>query len=219
VTHDLDPLDQEPVPMIPRSAEFLEPASPEEAQALKAAALMRLALAAFEAVVALLIGSVALMAIAIDSLRDSLSAGTALALAGRSRRLYRLTAVIVALLAAFAFVWIVWIGFTRFGVGRLPNPWLMITVAVLSLAVNLIAAWRLRKFSDDGDFIWLWKQTRWDFIADLGVILAALAVSDFAQRWPDLTAGVIIAAFNLWGIWRLVRAMWQAEAEDLQTGA
>lgn len=214
---DIDPLDQKPVPPGARGEGFLAPATIEEASALRFAAISSLVLAGFEALVALLIGSVAVMAIAIDSLRDGLSAGSALVLAGRDRRLYRLAAVIVAALTAFAFLWIVWIGFTRFGVGRLPNPWLMIAVAAISLAVNVITALRLRVMDvGDDDVRWTWRQTRWDFVADLGVIVAALAISDFAQRWPDLVAGLLIAAFNLWGIWKLVRAMWEAEAEDIR---
>ena len=213
---DLDPLDQEPAPA--QSDELLAPVTADQEGALRAAALMSLALAGFEALAALLMGSVAVMAIAIDSLHDALTAGTTLVLAGRSRRLYRLVAVVVSLLIAFAFVWIIWIGATRFGVGRIPNPWLMISVAVLSLVVNLIAAWRLKVFSSgDDDVRWVWRQTRWDFAADIGVIVAALAISDFAQRWPDLAAGLLIAAFNIWGIWKLIRTMWQAEAEDLTT--
>lgn len=217
MTDNLDPLGQDPVPAAARGVDMLAPATVEEANALKFSSVVSLALAVFEAVVALMIGSVALMAIAIDSLRDGLSAGSALLLAGRNRRLYRLAAVIVAGLTAFAFLWIVWIGFTRFGVGRVPNPWLMIAVAVISLAVNVITALRLRVLDvAEDDVRWTWKQTRWDFVADLGVIIAALAVSDFAQRWPDLVAGLLIAAFNLWGIWKLVKAMWDAEAEDFR---
>ncbi len=217
MTDNLDPLDQDPVPAAARGDDFLAPATVEEANALKFASAVSLILAVFEAVVALLIGSVALMAIAIDSLRDGLSAGSALVLAGRNRRLYRLAAVIVAGLTAVAFLWIVWIGFTRFGVGRIPNPWLMIAVAAISLAVNVITALRLRVLDvGDDDVRWTWKQTRWDFAADLGVIIAALAISDFAQRWPDLAAGLLIAGFNLWGIWKLVKAMWDAETLDLR---
>ncbi|MEJ8572875.1 cation transporter [Microbaculum marinum] len=215
---DLDPLDQEPAPVSVQSDELLAPVTAEQEGALKAAALMGLALAGFEAVVALLIGSVAVMAIAIDSFHDALTAGTTLVLAGRHRRLYRLAAVVVSVLIAFAFLWMIWIGFTRFGVGRIPSPWLMIAVAVISLAVNLISAWRLRVFSSgDDDVRWVWRQTRWDFAADLGVIVAALAISDFAQRWPDLAAGLLIAAFNIWGVWKLVRSMWEQEAGDLNS--
>mgnify|MGYP000050093645 CR=1 FL=1 len=217
MSDSFDPLRQEPVPGAGHGDDLLAPATVEEANALKFSAVASLVLAAFEAVVALMIGSVAVMAIAIDSFRDGLSAGTALVLAGRNRRLYRLAAVIVAALTAIAFLWILWVGFTRFGVGRVPNPWLMIAVAVLSLAVNVITALRLRVLDvGDDDIRWTWKQTRWDFVADIGVIIAAMAISDFAQRWPDLVAGLLIAIFNLWGIWKLVKAMWDAEAEDLR---
>lgn len=215
---DLDPIDQEPAPALAQTDALLAPVTAEQEGSLKIAALMSLALAAFEAVVALMIGSVALMAIAIDSLHDALTAGTALVLSGRNRRLYRLVAIVVSVLITFAFLWILWIGFTRFGVGRVPNPWLMIAVAVISLVVNLITAWRLKVFSTgDDDIRWVWRQTRWDFVADIGVIVAALAISDFAQRWPDLVAGILIAAFNIWGVWKLVRAIWQAESDFLQS--
>lgn len=219
MTQDLDPLDQEPAPPGMASEDLLSPVTSEQEGALKQAALMSLALAAFEAAAALMMGSIAVMAIAIDSLHDALTAGTTLLLAGRSQRLYRIAAVVVSVLIGLAFLWIVWIGLTGFGVNRVPNPWLMIAVALISLAVNLIAAWRLKTFaSEDGDIRWVWRQTRWDFVADIAVIIAALAISDFGQRWPDLGAGLLIAAFNIWGIYKLVRAMWLAETAKIRSG-
>lgn len=214
MTDDLDPLRNETVPDAEPGVALLEPAGDTEAKALRFASVSSLVLAAFEAAVGLMIGSVALLAIAIDSLRDAAQSGTALMLGGRPLRLYRLVAVVVAVLTAFAFIFIVLIAFHNFGVGRVPNPWLMIVVALISLAVNVMTAWRLRvlRHAED-DIRWTWRQTRWDFAADLGVILAALAIVDFLHRWPDVAAGVIIAALNILGIVRLLRAMWRAERE------
>ncbi len=214
MTDDLDPLANEPVPAADTGEALLEPAGETEAKALRFASISSLVLATFEALVGLMIGSVALLAIAIDSLRDAAQSGTVLLLGGRPRRLYRLAAVVVALFTAFAFIFIILIAFHTFGVGRVPNPWLMIAVALISLVVNVMTAWRLRVLRHTEDDIrWTWRQTRWDFAADLGVILAALAIVDFLHRWPDVAAGVIIAMLNLVGILRLLRAMWRAERE------
>jgi Co/Zn/Cd efflux system component len=214
VTDQLDPLANEAVPAADAGDALLEPAGEAQAAALRFAGVASLVLAGFEALVGLMIGSVALLAIAIDSLRDAAQSGTVLLLGGRPRRLYRIAAVVVAVLAAFAFVFIVLIAFHTFGVGRVPNPWLMIAVALISFVVNVMTAWRLRvlRHTED-DVSWTWRQTRWDFAADLGVILAALAIVDFLHRWPDVAAGVIIAVLNLLGIVRLLRAMWRAERE------
>lgn len=214
MTDQLDPLANEPVPAADAGDALLEPAGETEADALRFASIASLVLAGFEALVGLMIGSVALLAIAIDSLRDAAQSGTVLLLGGQPRRLYRLAAVAVAVLTAFAFIFIILIAFHNFGVGRVPNPWLMIAVAVISLVVNVMTAWRLRVLRHTEDDVrWTWRQTRWDFAADLGVILAALAIVDFLHRWPDVAAGVIIAALNILGIVRLLRAMWRAERE------
>lgn len=214
MTDQLDPLANEPVPATDAGDALLEPAGETEADALRFASIASLVLAGFEALVGLMIGSVALLAIAIDSLRDAAQSGTVLLLGGQPRRLYRLAAVAVAVLTALAFIFIILIAFHNFGVGRVPNPWLMIAVAVISLVVNVMTAWRLRVLRHTEDDVrWTWRQTRWDFAADLGVILAALAIVDFLHRWPDVAAGVIIAALNILGIVRLLRAMWRAERE------
>ena len=65
MTQDFDPLAQDPVPAAARGEDLLAPATVEEASALRFSALASLVLAGFEALVALMIGSVSLMAIAI----------------------------------------------------------------------------------------------------------------------------------------------------------
>lgn len=193
---------------------LVAPTDAREAAALKASAGLNFALALGEALVGLLIGSVALLAIAVDSLRDAAAAGLSLALAGRSRAAFRLATLILAAAAAIAFLAIIWLAFAGFG-GRIPNPWLMIVVATISLVINLITAWRLRRFGEaEALLAAVWRQTRWDFLADIGVIVAALAVSDFARRWPDVVAGIAIALLSLFGIYRLVRASLAAGSEE-----
>ena len=44
------------------------------------------------------------------------------------------------------------------------------------------------------------------------VVIAALAVSDFAARWPDRLAGILIAVFSLWGVAKLLRSLWRVES-------
>lgn len=193
----------DPPPPGHRGTVLLRPANDGERQALISSASIAGILAAVEAVAAILTGSLALMAIAIDSLEDAAHYGLAGYLSGKPRRLFYAGLLVLGLVAAAGYVWIGWTAFTAFAGKAPPNPWIMMAVAAVSLVVNLINVWRLRALRhEQGDFAFAWAETRWDFLADAGVIVAAMAVSDWVARWPDTTAGLIIAAVNLYGIVR-----------------
>lgn len=209
---ELDPLGGHPGGPVDRGGDILVPASAADEAALRQAAVSSLGLALLQALAGFLVGSVALVALAVDALRHGASAGAALLFSGGSRGGYRAAAGLVAIIAGLLFLWVVAAPFTGLGGVAIPNPWVMIAAALCSLGVNLFTAFRLRGMAAAGDERrWLLRQAQWDFVADLGVILAALAVHDLAARWPDRLAGLLIALFSLWGVWKLLRALWRAD--------
>ncbi|MGE0232731.1 MAG: cation transporter [Flavobacteriaceae bacterium] len=193
----------DPPPPGAGGAELLRPANDAERRVLISSASIAGTLAVMEAVAAILTGSLALMAIAIDSLEDAAHYGLAGYLSGKPKRLFYAALALLAVAAAAGYLWIGWTAFTAFTGKAPPNPWIMMAVAAVSLVVNLITVWRLRALRhEQGEFAFAWAETRWDFVADAGVIVAAMAVSDWVARWPDTIAGLTIAAVNLYGIIR-----------------
>ncbi len=213
MSNEFDPLGGRPGGPIDRGGSLLVAASAADVAVLRQAAVLGLGLALLQALAGFLIGSVALVAIAVDALRDGAAAGIAILLTGGSRTVYRAAAALVAVIAAALFLWVAATPFMGLGALAAPNPWIMIGAALVSLVVNLFTAYRLRRIAAAGDERrWVFRQAQWDFVADLGVILAALAVHDLAARWPDRVAGILIALFSLWGIWKLLRDLWRADA-------
>lgn len=68
-------------------------------------------------------------------------------------------------------------------------------LALLANSVVLLLLWRHRE--DNLNMRSTWLCSRNDIIANLGVLLAAAAVSLTLSRWPDILVGVVIAALFL----------------------
>jgi len=76
----------------------------------------------------------------------------------------------------------------------LPDASTMGIVGGLALAVNLFCAYLLLRFKDDDiNMRSAWLCSRNDVLANLGVLVAAVAVVWTGTHWPDLAVGVIIA--------------------------
>ena len=80
----------------------------------------------------------------------------------------------------------------------LPDASTMGIVGGLALAVNLFCAYLLLRFKDDDiNMRSAWLCSRNDVLANLGVLVAAVAVVWTGTHWPDLAVGVIIAGLIL----------------------
>ena len=97
----------------------------------------------------------------------------------------------------------------------LPDASTMGIVGGLALAVNLFCAYLLLRFKDDDiNMRSAWLCSRNDVLANLGVLVAAVAVVWTGTHWPDLAVGVIIAGLILqssFGIFKDARAELSAE--------
>lgn len=139
-------------------------------------------------------GSVALLADAIDFAGDA--GNYALSLAVLSMGL--------AVRARVAWIkGITMIGFGVFVLGRsgwaaiagaVPEAATMGLVAVLALAANVAVAVMLYAYREgDANMRSVWLCSRNDALANVAVMIAAVAVSWTGTRWPDLAVAVVIA--------------------------
>lgn len=155
--------------------------------------------------VGLWVGSSALLADAVDFLEDAgiySFAVIALAWLPRSRAKAG-TAMSFGMFAVGMVA--VWQIVERLLHGGVPSPVPMGTTAFVALAVNVFCAWRLAPWKrGDASMRSVWLSTRNDAILNMVTIVAAGAVALTATAWPDLAAGVLIAAINLWASYEIM---------------
>jgi Co/Zn/Cd efflux system component len=171
-----------------------------------------------EAVVALAIGSVALLADSLDFLEDAsinllILLGLGWSLAARAR-LGRLLALVI-LLPGLGALWMAW---EKLQDPVAPDPLALTLTAGAALLVNLLAACLVTRHRHAGGSLTraAFLSARNDVLANTVVILAGL-VTAFLWRsgWPDLLVGLLITAINAgaaWEVWEAARD----EAEEPQ---
>ena len=139
--------------------------------------------------------SAALMADSVDMLGDASVYGLSLYALARSDR-WKAGAAIVkgALVLALGVGVLVEIA-VKMRTGVPPISWLMLVFGALALAVNLYCLklmWRFRTL--DVNMSSTVQCSRNDAIANLGVIVAAVAVAASGSFWPDIVVAAVIAA-------------------------
>jgi Co/Zn/Cd efflux system component len=146
-----------------------------------------------ELVAGLLAGSVALLADSLDMLGDALVYGFSLYVVGRGpvwkARAAVAKAVLMGLFGAFVLGQIV----LKLAHPQVPSFETMGVVGALALAVNgacFALLWRHR--ADDINMRSVWLCSRNDLIANVSVLVAALAVWTARSSWPDIVIGALI---------------------------
>lgn len=154
--------------------------------------------------------SVSLLADAIDFAGDAGNYGLSLAvlsmgLAARARVAW-LKGLTMMGIGLFVLVKAGWAAIS----GATPEPVTMGVIAVLALAVNVAVALMLYAFREgDANMRSVWLCSRNDAIANVAVLLAAVAVAATSSRWPDLFVALVIAVLGLssgGSVLRLARA-------------
>ena len=151
--------------------------------------------------------STSLLADALDMLGDALVYGFSLFVLTRSRRWQA-----GAALAKGGFM-------LAFGIGVLaeatykafhpamPGVEAMGVIGTLALGANLVCFYLLyRHRGDNLNMSSTWLCSRNDLIANVGVLLAAVAVHATASQWPDIVVGGIIAGLFLKSSFGVLRA-------------
>ncbi len=179
---------------------------------------LNLAFAIFELVGGYLTGSMAVMADAVHDFGDSMTLGVAFVLQKSSdrRRTKQFTygfgrlSLLSALLAGFVLV----VGAVMILVAALPrlwqpvappNGWGMMVLALVGVAVNGIAALRLRKGSTENEQMLSWHMIE-DLLGWIAVLIGAVLIIMTGWAWLDPLLACLVSAFILFNV---VRRFWQ----------
>ena len=188
------------------SVDQLTHLDPGYRRALVVSAALNAAMFFVEGGVGLWIGSSALLADAVDFLEDAgiySLAVIALAWLPRSRAQAGMVMSIGMLAVGMVAVWQI---VDRMLHGGAPSPVPMGATAFVALAVNVFCAWRLSQWKrGDASMRSVWLSTRNDAILNMVTIAAAGTVALTTTAWPDVAAGVVIAALNLWASIEIMR--------------
>lgn len=149
-----------------------------------------------ESIAGILAYSTALLADSIDMLGDAIVYGFSLYVVGRGTAWQARAALLKGIImAAFSVVIFVQVAF-KIHHGLVPLVDVMSLVGITALAANLMCLtllWQRR--SEDINMRSAWLCSRNDVIANVGVLVAALAVRVTGSPWPDIAIGFLIAAF------------------------
>lgn len=164
-----------------------------------------------ELAVGLYAGSSALVADSADMFGDAFVYALSLYALDRSER-WKAGAALVkgVFILFFGATVLLEVGF-RIASGAPPLSTPMLVMSVLALAANLYCfrlLWRFRK--QDLNMSSTFECSQNDIAANVGVVLAAIAVWYFHSPWPDIVMGAIIAVIFLRSAVRVIRAAWPA---------
>lgn len=158
--------------------------------------------------------STGLIADSLDMLTDAAAYSLALLAIGRSLWFKKNSALVSGI-----FVFILGIGVLidvgrRALLGSAPESEIIITIACISLLVNGVVLYLLRRFRKGEIHLHaVWIFTRADVIANLGVILSGGLIIFTKSRYPDLIVGFAIAlyiikeSFEIFGVYRTSNAL------------
>jgi len=155
----------------------------------------------------LLAGSTALLADSLDNFGDAFTYALSLWAVSRGERAKARVALFkgVLILSAGLFV-LAQVAYRAF-VPSLPLYEAMGTVSLLALAANGTCVLLLQRHRDeDVNMSSVWACARNDIASNLAVFVAAGGVWLTGSAWPDLTAGLALAALLLWSAVRVVQA-------------
>ena len=197
---------------------MIEPApsahlEPGYRRALAASSGLNAAMFLLEGGVGLAIGSAALLADAADFLEDTgVYALAVIALAWTPRNRANAGLVMGIAMAAVGLAALYQVA-VRLTLGGAPASGIMAATAAVALAVNLLCARRLAPWKrGDASMRSIWLSTRNDAILNALTILAAALVALTAAGWPDIAAGLLIAAINLAAAREIVTSAWRERA-------
>ncbi len=182
-------------------------------RAVRLVAVLNLAYFGVEFGVALAIGSVSLFADSVDFLEDaSVNLLIAVALGWTPRNRARLGMALSGLLLvpALATIWMAW---RKFGEPLAPEPLPLTLTGLGALLVNLSCALLLTRYRHHSGSLTraAFLSARNDVLANVAIIAAGVATAlVWRSAWPDLVAGIGIAALNS----DAARQVWTAAREE-----
>lgn len=178
---------------------------------LKRVAVLNLSYFGIEAVVALAIGSVSLVADSVDFLEDAsinllILAGLAWSAQARARLGMALSGVL--LMPGGATLWMAW---RHVATDHHPAPLALSLTGLGALLVNGACAWLLARHRARGGSLVTaaFLSARNDVLANVAIIATGIVTAATRSAWPDLVVGLGIGALNAgaaWEVWDAARA-------------
>jgi Co/Zn/Cd efflux system component len=168
--------------------------------------------------VALVAGSISLLADSVDFLEDTavnllIFVALGWPLAARAR-LGKVLAVVILMPAGAA----AWQAVAKFGDPAPPDPWSLTLTAGGAVVVNLLATLLLARIRHHGGSMTraAWLAARNDVLVNIAIIAVGLVTAVSGSGWPDIVLGLFIVAINL----TAAREVWEvAEQERLAARA
>ncbi len=140
--------------------------------------------------------STGLIADSLDMLADASAYALGLLAVGRGMRFKTTTAALSGTILLILGVGVLFDVGRRALLGSSPMSTVIVSIACISLVVNSIVLYLLRRFRDGEIHLrTTWIFTRADVVANLGVILSGGLVALMKSRYPDLIVGVAIALY------------------------
>jgi len=142
--------------------------------------------------------STALLADSLDMLGDAMVYGFSLYVVTRSVRWKAAAALVKGVVMAAFGLFVVGDAVYKMTLPILPHAETMGLIGSLALAVNALCLgllWRHR--DDDINMRSVWLCSRNDIVANLAVLMAALAVAWSRSGWPDILLGLAVATLFL----------------------
>lgn len=181
-------------------------------------ALLNLSYFGVEFAVALMIGSVSLLADSVDFLEDTsvnLLIFFALAWTAVTRARVGMALSAILLVPALAFLWSLW---SKYSHPVPPQPTALSLAGTGALMVNLTCALMLARFRAHGGSLTraAFLSARNDAVANVAIIAAGLVTAyAWSSVWPDIIVGLGIAALNVDAAYEV----WEAARRDHEAAA
>jgi Co/Zn/Cd efflux system component len=181
-------------------------------RAVRLVALLNLAYFGLEIAVALRIGSVSLLADSADFFEDAavnflIFAALGWSAVRRARLGMALSGVLLLPVAAFA--WTLW---RKLAHPAAPDALALTETGLGALAINVFCAFTLARFRAHSGSLTkaAFLSARNDAMANIGIIGAGIVTAFTRSLWPDVIAGLAIAAMNA----DAARAVWRAARDE-----
>lgn len=177
-------------------------------QTVKIVLAINLAMFAVEMIAGILAESTGLIADSLDMLADGAVYGLTLYAIGHTQREKKFAATVAAIAQFVLALWLAFEVVRRFLGGSDPIGWAMIGVSALAFSANYVSLLLLEKYkTGEAHLKAAWIFTKYDVLANLGVIISGALVLWLGTNLPDLVIGAILAVLVFYGTFEILETI------------